>query len=111
MEASANGKKESEDQNKSGFILEDLAKILSAIEQSTMGTESEDDFDHLFEDLDLTSTKLGRTEKDKNEVIAKVLGHLNNIDSRLQHSELDILGDAYEYLIGRFASGAGKKSL
>ena len=65
---------------KSNFILEDLAKILSAIEQSTMGTESEDDFDHLFEDLDLTSTKLGRTESAKNEIIAKVLAHLDKID-------------------------------
>ena len=37
------------------FILEDLARILTNIEQSTMGTASEDDFDNLFEDLDLTS--------------------------------------------------------
>ena len=57
------------------FILEDLAKILSNIEQSTMGTASEDDFDNLFEDLDLTSTKLGRTESAKNELISKVLFH------------------------------------
>src|SRR5690349_19351326 len=39
-------------ETKSNFILEDLAKILNNIEQSTMGTESEDDFDNLFEDLD-----------------------------------------------------------
>lgn len=97
-------------ETKSNFILEDLAKILSNIEQSTMGTDSEDDFDHLFEDLDLTSTKLGRTEKDKNEVISKVLAHLDKIDFGLHHSELDVLGDAYEYLIGKFASGAGKKA-
>lgn len=44
------------------FILEELTSVLNAIERSTMGTESEDDFDNLFEDLDLTSTKLGRTE-------------------------------------------------
>ncbi|GAA4746343.1 type I restriction-modification system subunit M [Flavisolibacter ginsenosidimutans] len=96
--------------SKSNFILEDLARILSNIEQSTMGTDSEDDFDHLFEDLDLTSTKLGRTESAKNELIAKVLAHLDKIDFGLQNSELDILGDAYEYLIGKFASGAGKKA-
>ena len=45
----------------SNFILQDLAQILKHIEQSTMGTESEDDFDNLFEDLDLTSTKLVKT--------------------------------------------------
>jgi len=92
------------------FILDDLSKVLSNIERSTMGTDSEDDFDHLFEDLDLSSTKLGRTEKAKNELIAKVLVHLGNIDFGLHDSESDILGDAYEYLIGEFASGAGKKA-
>ncbi len=92
------------------FILEDLQKILKNIEQSTMGTASEDDFDNLFEDLDLTSTKLGRTESAKNELIVKVLTHLDKIDFGLENTELDILGDAYEYLIGMFASGAGKKA-
>lgn len=94
----------------SNFILEDLARILRNIEQSTMGTESQDDFDNLFEDLDLTSTKLGRTEKDKNELISKVLSHLDNINFQLDDAKGDVLGDAYEYLIGQFASGAGKKA-
>ena len=92
------------------FILEDLQKILTNIEQSTMGTASEDDFDNLFEDLDLTSTKLGRTESAKNELISKVLYHLDQIDFKLEDSQADVLGDAYEYLIGQFASGAGKKA-
>ncbi len=92
------------------FILDDLQKILNNIEQSTMGTESEDDFDNLFEDLDLTSTKLGRTEESKNTLISKVLGHLDKIDFQLESGEGDILGDAYEYLIGKFASGAGKSA-
>jgi len=92
------------------FILEDLTQVLRHIEQSTMGHESEDDFEHLFEDLDLTSTKLGRTEEAKNALISKVLYHLDNIDFELKNSDRDVLGDAYEYLIGQFASGAGKKA-
>lgn len=92
------------------FILDDLSKVLNGIERSTMGRESEDDFDHLFEDLDLTSTKLGRTEQAKNALIAKILLHLDKIDFGLHDAESDILGDAYEYLIGQFASGAGKKA-
>ena len=92
------------------FILEDLQRILNNIEQSTMGTASEEDFDHLFEDLDLTSTKLGRTEAAKNELISKVLAHLDKIDFRLKDTEADVLGDAYEYLIAQFAAGAGKKA-
>jgi len=51
------------------FILDDLTQVLNSIARSTMGEESEDDFDHLFEDLDLTSTKLGRTPKAKNALI------------------------------------------
>jgi type I restriction enzyme M protein len=94
----------------SNFILEDLQKILTNIQLSTMGTESEEDFDNLFEDMDLNSTKLGKTPEARNEIISKVLSHLDNIDFKLENTELDVLGDAYEYLIGQFASGAGKKA-
>lgn len=95
---------------KNQFILSDLAKVLTHIEQSTMGSESEEDFGNLFEDLDLTSSKLGKTENDKNELIVKVLTHLEEIDFDLENTDSDVLGDAYEYLIGKFASGAGKKA-
>ena len=103
-----NGNGDSENENK--FILEDLQKILTNIQLSTMGTESEEDFDNLFEDMDLNSTKLGKTPEARNEIISKVLSHLDKIDFQLQHTELDVLGDAYEYLIAQFASGAGKKA-
>jgi len=103
-------KRGNSDSEQDSFILEDLTAILNNIEQSTMGTESEDDFNKLFEDLDLTSTKLGRTEKAKNDLIAKVLAHLDKIDFQIENTELDVLGDAYEYLISQFASGAGKKA-
>jgi len=96
--------------NTNNFILEDLTGILRSIEQSTMGHESEDDFEHLFEDLDLTSTKLGKSEEQKNTLIAKVLSHLDNINFELKNHDRDVLGDAYEYLIAQFASGAGKKA-
>jgi type I restriction enzyme M protein len=96
------------------FILGDLQKILTNIQSSTMGTDSEDDFDNLFEDMDLNSTKLGKTPEQRNEIIAKVLFHLDKIDFQLETqliaSQQDVLGDAYEYLIGQFASGAGKKA-
>lgn len=100
----------SDEEGKNNFILEDLQKILNNIQLSTMGTESEEDFDHLFEDMDLNSTKLGKTPEARNTIIAKVLSHLDKIDFKLEHTELDVLGDAYEYLIGQFASGAGKKA-
>ena len=61
-------------------------------------------------DLDLTSTKLGKTDEQRNTIISKVLFHLDQIDFQLENTDADILGDAYEYLIGQFASGAGKKA-
>lgn len=92
------------------FILDDLDKTLKAIEQSTLGTDSEDDFAKLFEDLDLNSSKLGNSANDRNELVVKVLNHLDGIDFDLTNTEKDVLGDAYEYLIAQFASGAGKKA-
>ena len=100
-------------QKGNNFILDDLSRILTNIQKSTMGTESEEDFDHLFEDMDLGSTKLGRTVADRNELVAKVMGRLsdkNRVDFQLNNVESDVLGDAYEYLIAQFASGAGKKA-
>lgn len=97
-------------QKTDNFILSDLTAVLKHIESSTMGHASEDDFEGLFEDLDLGSSKLGKTENQKNELIAKVLSHLDKIDFQLADTEADVLGDAYEYLIGQFASGAGKKA-
>ena len=100
----------SDKEGTTNFILEDLQKILTNIQLSTMGTASEEDFDNLFEDMDLNSTKLGKTPEARNEIIAKVLSHLDKIDFKIGNTELDVLGDAYEYLIGQFASGAGKKA-
>ena len=101
------GKGEIKDQE--SFILEDLKNVLNTIEQTAMGTKSENDFKGLFGDVDLTSNKLGASEKKKNEIITDILGHLSEIDFKLEDSKNDLLGDAYEYLIGEFAAGAGKK--
>ena len=101
------GKGEIKDQSK--FILEDLKNILNDIEKTSAGTASEDDFKGLFDDMDLTSTKLGSRENDKNEVDIEVLTQLSGIDFKLEDTKSDLLGDAYEYLIGEFAAGAGKK--
>lgn len=92
------------------FILDNLHTAMNQIENSTMGHESEEDFVNLFEDVDLQSSKLGKSEEDKNKIISKVLLHLSEIDFKLGDAERDILGDAYEYLISQFASSAGKKA-
>jgi len=95
---------------KGEFILEDLGKAFNLIEQSALGSESEEDFSGLFEDVDLNSSKLGKTVNDKNKLIIDVIKNIDEIDFNYEDTEMDILGDAYEYLIGQFAAGAGKKA-
>lgn len=91
-------------------LNEDLERIMNSIESSTMGHDSQEDFEQLFSELDLNATRLGKTVSQRNELISKVLLHLDKIDFKLADAKVDILGDAYEYLISQFASGAGKKA-
>ncbi len=95
---------------KQEFIIDELYRTLTDIEQSTTAAESADDFNGLFEELDLNSSKLGKNPDGRNKLISQVLIHLDNIEFHLENAEIDLLGDAYEYLIGQFASGAGKKA-
>ena len=62
----------------------------------------------LFDDIDLSSTKLGTNANQRNITIKEVIKTLDEID--LFGHEGDVIGDAYEYLIGQFAAGAGKKA-
>ena len=71
-----------------------------------MEAESDDEFNKLFEDLDLASTKLGRSPNAQNSLITSVLSHLDKIDFGLAESASNVLGDTYENLIGQFAFGA-----
>ena len=92
-------------------ILPMLERSLKRIEDSTLGQDSEDDFGGLFSDIDLASPKLGKTADDKNTLVSNVLLALDDINFGLEASqEIDILGDAYEYMISQFAAGAGKKA-
>ncbi|GAE94804.1 type I restriction-modification system [Gracilibacillus boraciitolerans JCM 21714] len=84
------------------FQLNDLNKAF--IDLST----KYDQFSGLFDDVDLTSKKLGSDDQQRNITISDVLKKLSEIDV-IEHDG-DVIGDAYEYLIGEFASEAGKKA-
>ncbi|WHX25028.1 type I restriction-modification system subunit M [Virgibacillus halodenitrificans] len=84
------------------FQLNDLNKAF--IDLST----KYDQFNGLFDDVDLTSKKLGSDDQQRNITISEVLKKLNHID--LLGHDGDVIGDAYEFLIGQFASEAGKKA-
>lgn len=92
------------------FEIKKIADAFKNYSDSTKGKESEEELSNLFNDVNLASEKLGKTYKDKGELIAKLIKSINNIDFKFLDSQIDVLGDAYEYLIGQFAASGGKKA-
>lgn len=92
------------------FDVEFLQAGINSIMDSTIGTESQSDFEGLFNDMQLDSTRLGRTVKDRSNIMAKLISSIEEITFGVHDTEMDILGNAYEYLIGQFAATAGKKA-
>ncbi len=87
----------------------DLAAIFSAIEGSANGYPSEQDIKGLFADFDTTSNRLGNTVTDKNSRLSAVLKGVEGLNfGELQESQIDLFGDAYEFLISNYAANAGK---
>ena len=87
----------------------DLAKIFSAIESSASGYPSESDIKGLFADFDTTSNRLGNTVKDKNSRLAAVIKGVEGLSfGKFEENQIDLFGDAYEFLISNYAANAGK---
>ena len=90
-------------------LNETLSAIFRAIETSSQGTESEDDFRGLFDDLDVNSNKLGATVAKRNEKLVKLMDGVGEMKlGGFQDNTIDAFGDAYEFLMGMYASNAGK---
>lgn len=90
-------------------LNETLAAVFQAIEDSAKGSESEDDFKGLFDDIDVNSNKLGPTVAKRNEKLVKLLNGVGDMQlGNYQDNTIDAFGDAYEYLMGMYASNAGK---
>ena len=92
------------------FDIEFLQKAINSLMESTIGRESQDDFEGLFSDMQLDSTRLGHSVRDRSAVMAKIIASLDEINFGVEDTKIDILGNAYEYLIGQFAATAGKKA-
>ena len=87
----------------------DLKSIFDAIENSASGYRSENNIKGLFADFDTTSNRLGNTVKDKNSTLLKVLKGVEELDfGKFEDNEIDLFGDAYEFLISNYAANAGK---
>lgn len=87
----------------------DLAAIFDAIESSANGYPSEHDIKGLFADFDTTSNRLGNTVEEKNRRLAAVIKGVESLDfGNFEDNEIDLFGDAYEFLISNYAANAGK---
>lgn len=98
-------KKAKEDEN----LNMTLEKAFQNIEDSAKGSESEDDFAGLFDDIDVNSNKLGGTVAKRNEKLVKLLDGIGEMKlGEYKENTIDAFGDAYEYLMSMYASNAGK---
>ena len=95
--------------NTNDSLNTDLAEIFSAIESSASGYPSESDIKGLFADFDTTSNRLGNTVKDKNSRLAAVIMGVEGLSfGKFEENQIDLFGDAYEFLISNYAANAGK---
>lgn len=87
----------------------DLKTIFDAIENSANGYPSEPDIKGLFADFDTTSNRLGNSVKEKNTRLAAVIKGVEGLGfGNFEENQIDLFGDAYEYLISNYAANAGK---
>ena len=90
-------------------LNETLETVFRHIEESAKGSESESDFEGLFDDFDVNSNKLGATVAKRNEKLAKLLKGVAEMNlGDVKNHDIDAFGDAYEYLMTMYASNAGK---
>lgn len=87
----------------------ELKNIFNEIESSATGYPSEEDIKGLFADFDTTSTRLGNTVENKNSRLAAVLKGVEELNfGNFEDNQIDLFGDAYEFLISNYAANAGK---
>jgi type I restriction enzyme M protein len=91
--------------NQSGDLLDTLRDGFKYIENESF----ESTFQGLFSEINLGSDKLGKTHADKNRKLCEIIKEIAKGLSEFS-TDIDALGDAYEYLIGQFAAGSGKKA-
>ncbi|NVJ85790.1 MAG: type I restriction-modification system subunit M [Algoriphagus sp.] len=87
----------------------DLKAIFDSIESSANGYPSEQDIKGLFADFDTTSSRLGNTVENKNNRLAAVIKGVAELNfGNFEDNQIDLFGDAYEFLISNYAANAGK---
>ena len=86
-----------------------LETVFKHIEESAKGSESEENFAGLFDDIDVNSNKLGATVAKRNAKLVKLIEGVADMGlGNYKENSIDAFGDAYEYLMSMYASNAGK---
>lgn len=98
-----------QDINGGRFELETIRASLDAFEKTIAGGQNPDDFENLFSSLDLTNQALGKDLNERSKNIKELISLFADLNM-VALQKTDVLGDAYEYLIGQFAMEAGKKA-
>lgn len=98
-----------QDINEGRFELETIRASLDDFERTIAGGQNPDDFENLFSSLDLTNQALGKDLNERSKNIKELISLFADLNM-VALQKTDILGDAYEYLIGQFAMEAGKKA-
>src|SRR5688572_21284879 len=86
-------------------LLDTLQKGFKYIEEDSF----QSNFQGLFSEINLASEKLGRKYEDRNAKLSSIISEIAR-GMAMFSTDTDTLGDAYEYLIGQFAAGSGKKA-
>lgn len=95
--------------NKNPNLNTELDTIFKAIENSAVGYASENNIKGLFADFDTTSSRLGNTVENKNSCLASIIKGIDGLNfGNFEDSQIDLFGDAYEFLIHNYAANAGK---
>ena len=90
-------------------LNETLEKVFKNIEGSAKGTDSENDMRGLFDDIDVSSNKLGATVTKRNDILVKLMNAIGDLNlGNYGDNSIDLFGDAYEYLMTMYAANAGK---
>ena len=98
-----------EAKNNINDLNEKLSKIFKEIEQSAIGSQSEDNIKGIFGGIEINSDKLGQTVIEKNKKLFNIMNHIANLNlGSFEDKNIDIFGDAYEFMMGQYASHAGK---
>ncbi|RDU64618.1 type I restriction-modification system subunit M [Helicobacter didelphidarum] len=100
--------RDTKDSNNLATLNERLNTAFNNIQNSSLGSESEENFRGLFKDIDVNADKLGTSPIERNKKLLKIMQEISKLELSYANNSIDAFGDAYEFLMTMYASNAGK---